>query len=314
MTRANGDLGVLHLVREANGLDPFRRFLDSYRSHAAGVAHELVLVLKGFASEEAAEPYRTLAGDVSSRRIGVADEGYDLGSYLEAAERLDFSRLCFLNSFSAIDSDGWLEMLASAIDDPGTGLVGATGSWGSQASMTRLDLRLGGPYADVYRDRAATRAVFKGVAAAGPEPPPSLVSRAVGAARKLVSFPRFPAPHLRTNAFVIPRDLLLGLRLPRPRSKLDAYVLESGRRSLTRRVEETGAAVVVVGRNGNAYHHRDWARSRTFWQGDQQNLLVTDRQTRSYEHGSDELRLVLSRFAWGAEADPALTSDGRPSN
>jgi hypothetical protein len=310
MARASGDLGVLHLAREANGLEPFRSFLDSYRDHAAGVDHEVVLLLKGFGSEEATEPYRTLAADVSSRSISIRDDGYDLGSYLDAAERLDFERLCFLNSFSTVNSDGWLAMLASPLDDPGIRVAGATGSWGSQASMIRYHLRLGGPYADVYRDRAATRRVFKGLGAAGPEPPAGLASRAVGAGRTLVAFPDFPAPHLRTNAFLIRRDLLLGLGLPRPRSKLDAYVIESGRRSLTRQVEQTGAAV-VVGRNGDVYQPTDWARSRTFWQGDQENLLVSDRQTRSYERGSDELRLVLSRFAWGAQADPVPTRTSR---
>jgi len=305
MARTRGELGVLHLAREANGLEPFRRFIDSYREHAAGTRHELVLVLKGF-HDDATEPYRAIAADVCSRWVNVTDDGYDLGSYLDAAKRVEFDRLCFLNSFSTINSSGWLALLASALDDHRTGLAGASGSWGSYSSIARFDLRLGGAYGAVYTNRAATRAAFKTLTAADPEPAASMFERALRAGRNLVGFPEFPAPHLRTNTFAIRRDLLLRLRLPRPRTKLDAHLIESGRRSLTRQVARMGAAVVVVGRDGSVYEPRDWARSGTFWQRDQENLLVSDRQTRTYEHGSDEVRLALSRFAWGAQADPVL--------
>src|SRR5215211_2985508 len=128
MGSTSRELGVLHLVREANGLEPFQTFVDSYRDHAAAVGHELVLVFKGFSSEGATAPFRALAADVCSQWVAVRDDGYDLGSYLDAAERVEFDRLCFLNSFSIIGSDDWLAVLASALDDRRTGLAGASGS------------------------------------------------------------------------------------------------------------------------------------------------------------------------------------------
>jgi hypothetical protein len=48
---------VVHLVREANGLDNLRGFAEAFRAHPAGVDCELVLAMKGFTSFAQAKPY-----------------------------------------------------------------------------------------------------------------------------------------------------------------------------------------------------------------------------------------------------------------
>ncbi len=50
-------VGVIHLVRAANGLAVFERFLNSYNCHQGGAGHDLVLLLKGFRSQKLAESY-----------------------------------------------------------------------------------------------------------------------------------------------------------------------------------------------------------------------------------------------------------------
>jgi hypothetical protein len=140
-------------------------------------------------------------------------------------------------------------------------------------------------------------------------------------ARQLRGFPQFPAPHLRTNAFLIERELMLRIDTGSLREKTDTYLLESGRRSLTRQIERMGLEARVVGRDGVSYGPREWASSHTFWQGSQRNLIVADNQTRSYEHGDSEVRRALSAHAWAelaapAEPDPgaqALSSYGGPA-
>jgi hypothetical protein len=59
----------------------------------------------------------------------------------------------------------------------------------------------------------------------------------------------------------------------------------------------------VVGRDGRAYDPTDWYRSHTFWEANQENLLIADNQTAEYEHGDQDTRTALSRYAWGHEAD-----------
>jgi hypothetical protein len=303
-------LALVHLVREANGEAPLLQFLESYRRHPAGIEHELVLLLKGFSDRAAIDRYAELAG--GARWVAVSDAGYDIGAYFAAARALAHANLCFVNSFSVVQADDWLARLAKPVIDGQAGLVGATGSWASQLSYQRFYLGLGGPYKAWLGDRRRFMALL---ARLNPPGEGGRTARhyavtALDMVRRCADFERFPAHHLRTNAFCIPRAVMLATSPGRQRAKFDAYRLESGRKSLTNQVEALGLRAVVTGRDGQLYDPPDWARSRTFWQRDQENLLVADNQTRVYANGDHETRAGLAAFAWGAEADPVLARDG----
>jgi hypothetical protein len=305
VSRPEAELAVVHLVRASNGPSPFVALLDSYRRHPAGVPHEFVLVFKGFSSCEEIEPYERLARDLPVRALMVDDRGYDLGAYFTAARKLPHDRFCFLNSFSVLVADRWLELLSEAIDEPRVGLAGASGSWASVASRVHWELWRRGAYAGIFDDGQAfperlleTFADFD-----RPAGPSWRTHKFWTLMRILTSYHRFPAHHLRTNGFVIDRETMFRLHAPRPRDKIDAHLLECGRRSITRQIERMHMQVVVAGRNGNRHRPLDWARSRTFWQGDQENLLIADNQTENYKRAEPDVRLALSRWAWGAEAD-----------
>jgi len=308
------ELGVVHLVRRANGIEPFTRFLDSYRRHPAAAEHELVLVFKGFAGDAAVESHLALASGLRARSLSVPDDGFDLGAYWRAARELPHRRLLFLNSFSVILADGWLESLAAALRDPSVGAVAASGSWGSQASHMRYGLGLGGPYARVFADRESTQRVFAELASRGDQEQAARgrAGRVAGAlhiattiARQTIGFAQFPAPHLRTNGLLIERERWLEICRSAPRDKLAAHRMESGRRGFTARLRRDGLDVVVVGRDGRVHRSEQWPDSSTFWQGDQQNLLIGDNQTDSYRTGDALRRRVLSGYAWGPRAAPA---------
>ena len=307
----SAELGVLHLVRKVNGKVPLERFLDSYRAHPAGKGHELVLVLKGFDSEADSAPFRALADDVTDRSIAVDDSGYDIGAYLAAARDLEHQSLCMLNSFSVILADNWLQSLSAAGHAaPGVGLAGATGSWGSPRSQFRYQNRLGGLYAEAQADRSRMLLRMRELNAAADTTPRSkrtplrMFRTARSMARQVVDFPPFPNHHVRTNGFVVDRDLLLRVRRGAVRNKPDAWRFESGWHSLTRQIEAIGLRAVVVGRDGRSFERQEWPRSRTLWQGEQENLLIADNQTDSYRDADAELRAILSAFAWGLDANP----------
>jgi hypothetical protein len=310
------DLAVVHLVRAANGEDPLERFLHSYREHPAGVEHDLVLLLKGFGPEHDSSRPLALAADVCSRTLAVSDAGYDIGAYSVAAHRLPHRTLCFVNSFSAILVDGWLELLASALEQPGVGIAGASGSWESHLSQMQFDLGLGGPYAAVHDDRRAVQAQMRARASGAGASEPSGTSEPTRTLRgmlrtsrdvskRLTYFGPFPSPHVRTNGFALRAEALRMVKLGRQRDKFDAYRVEAGRRSLTRQVEAMGLRPVLVGRDGHRYETRDWPASATFCQRDQENLMIADNQTRAYAEGDVERRTVMSRFAWGPAAEPS---------
>jgi hypothetical protein len=149
------------------------------------------------------------------------------------------------------------------------GLVGATGSYESQAELMRGRARYW----------------------------PLQLARLAQARR---DYPRFPNPHVRTSTFMLERTLLAGMGLERATDKRAAYLLESGPRSITRLVQEQGLRAVIAGRDGLLYDVEEWAESRTFRSGEQQNLLVADNQTRDYQTASVRRRRRLAKDTWGA--------------
>src|SRR3569833_2992489 len=128
------DVGVIYLCRFAEGEEPVRRFLASYRAHPAGLDHDLHVVFKGFPNRAAQDKSRALFPGVAINPIELDDHGFDLGSYVRAARAVGNRRVLFLNAFSQIEAPGWLAFFNRAMNEPGVGLAGATGSWQSNAA------------------------------------------------------------------------------------------------------------------------------------------------------------------------------------
>jgi hypothetical protein len=317
---------VVHLVWGPLGLSPVREFLSSYRRYGAGIEHELVVLLNNVEDRMRAELEAELEG-VEHRLLEIPEPVQDLTAYAQAAERLEHRRLCFLNSYSTILAHGWLEKLSQALDQPGVGLVGATGSWASLHSAVLNVFFLPNPYRGVFPDRKTAGEQMRVIElelenarmSAGksleiPDAPPrTLLDRVIATLRsfppmaeQLLRFGPFPDHHLRTNAFMVERSTFTGLRMRTIRRKTDAYLLESGRSSFTRQVQSQGLRTLVVDRDGSTYDHDRWDESRTFWQGDQERLLIADNQTRIYSYGEFDRRRLLSAFAWGPRADPVV--------
>ena len=297
------DVGVIYLCRFAEGEEPVRRFLASYRAHPAGLDHDLHVVFKGFPNRAAQDKSRALFPGVAINPIELDDHGFDLGSYVRAARAVGNRRVLFLNTFSQIEAPGWLAFFNRAMNEPGVGLAGATGSWQSNAAsyertliriVNNLRLRLGA------KTRIGTGAGIARLEPLSMRPRP--FSRYVFGpfeyAHKVYEYGRHPNPHIRTNAFMVDRAEFLSLRLPAFKSKTEAYRFESGRLSLTRQYLARGLRTVVVDRNGAVYDIPQWYRSGTFWAGGQENLLIADNRTCDYAEGTPEMRRYLEHIAW----------------
>jgi hypothetical protein len=118
-------------------------------------------------------------------------------------------------------------------------------------------------------------------------------------------FPPFPNYHIRTNAFMASREVLLRVRVRPIVLKLSAFLLESGRSGLTRQVMAMGLKALVVDRTGRSFESGDWHLANTFRQSRQEDLLVEDNQTEAYARAERKERERLSRLAWGEYARPA---------
>ncbi|HEY2570941.1 MAG TPA: hypothetical protein VGI27_05690, partial [Solirubrobacteraceae bacterium] len=278
-------IAVVHLVWGPLGTRPLHEFLASYRSHRAGVEHELVVLLNNVPDPLPAEFEAALQG-VDHRLLRTPAPVQDLAAYAHAADRLEHERLCFLNSYSAILAPDWLAKLSHALDQPRAGLVGATGSWASLHSAVLNAFLLPNPYRRVTPRRGVAReqmreveleldAARDGDATRTLELPRRTLSSSVLSTlrsfrpmpEQLLRFAPFPAYHVRTNAFLLDRSTFAALRMRPLTRKMDAYLLESGRGSFTSQVRGMGLRTLVVARDGATYDHPEWSASRTFWQG-----------------------------------------------
>jgi hypothetical protein len=201
---------------------------------------------------------------VEHERILTPRPLLDLTAYRHAAEQIDARLLCFLNSYSRPLVDGWLSMLAAPLSRPDVGLAGTGGSCESAYSAAPFWLRR----------------------------------------RRRRDFDPFPNPHLRTNGFILERELMLDLDWPVADSKAAAWALESGKRSLSHQVWERELDVLVVGRDGLTYERERWHESATFRSAGQRNLLIEDNRTMQYEQADARMKRTLEQMAWG-RADSA---------
>ncbi len=275
------DIGVVHLVRNSNGLEPIKKFLQSYAEYRSGIEHELVIIYKGFPGKETTAVYESLLKDFPHRTILVEDYGFDIQAYFAAAKTFSHYYYCFLNSFSTLLDHDWLLKLYSQVTKKNVGLVGATGSYESHLSDFIEEHKR-----SIKSPLAIDNRLF-------------LLKETM---KYRYYFNPFPNYHIRTNGFIISRDILRRIRLGTVLSKMDAYRFEGGKKSLTKQVLQMRFNVLVVGKNGVGYEKEDWFRSGTFRQGTQENLLIADNQTNAYMSADFGHKRKLSHNAWGDRA------------
>jgi hypothetical protein len=277
---ADPDTCVAYLVRINEGLAPVQRFLDAYAAHDSGLPHHLLVLRRGFRTEGWWVPFAAAfdGHGLQYEILDVADMGYDLGAYREAAGASSDDYICFLNTFSEVLCDGWLAHLHRSAHQAAVGLVGATGSYESAYSASL----------SAYQAARARRRV------------PGSIRGWLRTQRLRKEYEAFPNPHVRTNSFMLRRPVALALRWGPYRTKNDVLRGESGRVGLARQAQALGLRNLIVGRNGMSYEPDDWPQSCTFRCRDQSNLMIADNRTRQYDASPPEERSRLGRLAWGA--------------
>lgn len=290
-------VGVVHLVRYRNSNEALVKFLKSYRHFDAGVEHDLIVVFKGFQRQRSALKtcFELLQG-IPHRILEVRDKGLDIRPYCDAARAFDYPYFCFLNSFSVILAEGWLEKLYRAVLQDGVDLAGATGSYQSFCPSSLTSYLAQG---QLIKNRGPIKNIILQVL-----PFARHLNYIISRLRFERNFNHFPNYHIRTNAFIVSRDAMLQSAV-RVITKMDAYKYESGKRGLTMQVLESGCRALVVGAGGETFDKEDWHLSNTFWQANQERLMVADNQTRQYSEGTSEIKRILAQRAWGDYARPS---------
>lgn len=267
------NIAAFYLARRAEGFSKFETFAASYRRHAAGIEHDFIVIAKGFDDSEFIELSRIFDG-IPHQMIRLDDEiGFDLHAYVLAAKMAENSIVCFLNTHTRLRADNWLIQLYTGFKTDGVGLSGAFASYESLAN----------PRMQKWRSLRWLMTISHALHIAQ---------------RQTDGFPRFPNPHIRTNVFLLRRDVFLSMPVPE-KTKRSCFLFESGADGLTATVKKQGLKAVAVGANGRVYSELDWPSSHGFRLKSQSNLLAEDNMTDLFRDASGGRRRFLSKRAWG---------------
>lgn len=321
-------VAVVYLARYAEGVEPVRKFIDSYKRHPAGIHHDLFIVWKGFPNNDPTGfPQKAVCNEVAHRSITMTDEGLDLTAYDIASRQIDHEFILCLNTFSQIESDNWLQKFHTHIAQPNVGVVGSTASFESLGLsmkgmnkavwMCLQDIPYDPLYADIWGQEIVKHAPRWLTHASGRRWRRMVYNltgwRKKHALRHHISFehawrvhgvpyegfPGFPNPHIRSNAFMIRRDLLRALMPSRISTKTEAFEFESGKSGMTSQVLRLGLKALIVGNDSKAYDVPEWKDSFTFRRGAQNNKLVADNQTKAFDTMNDTQRMLAESWTWG---------------
>ena len=249
----------------------------------AASPHTLVILFKGMVDENETNEFIKLLNDekIKAKLFLYTGGGFDIDTYYWIAQQLEQEYLFFLNSNSVILHDNWLLAFTRPLTR-NTGVIAATASYQSYVSAVFQKHSLKYEYAQGWLFNFRK---YK------------LLLKAFFYWRLL--FPSFPNPHVRTNAFIINRKLLLSLKKRKLETKMDAFRFESGRDGFSAQLIKKGYEILVVDRNGKTYRQNEWPVSETFRIGRQQNLLIADNQTALYDTGTDAEKRLMTKITWG---------------
>lgn len=278
-------IGVVYLAWLPYGIAHFERFLASYIQFSSGYPHQLIIAFNGQAQSERDSPERYIEllhrSQISNFSEVHFKKGQDVYVYKQIATQGSHDFFLFLNTYSIILCENWLlNFVRNQNED--VGLLGATGSYAGYVTSINRD--------------TCTKLKGKGSW--------STKIAQIKYALKLnlfygARFKAFPNAHIRTTGFFISRKLLLEIHLPGELAKIDAYLFENGRQSLTNQILNRSLRCLVVDRTGKGWNVEEWKNSSTFWTNRQEGLMISDNQTKKYMEATLKERESLTKDAWG---------------
>ncbi len=331
-------IAVVYLARSADGsVSDFEPFIKSYRQHDAGIPHDLIIVRKGLHQRFGSQAALTaMLNGIPHRAVDVLDDGFDIQAYLKVTPYLRHDRVCFLNTFSQIGAGNWLRSLNAPLDRDDVGMTGATASyeslftslfflskiiWLTSVQSIQYSPKIAEQFRELLSDHAQNWIGKRGSVwmqikrelarpilgrpfdtdeiEAGFGTHWEILTRPGAPLFPIRDFRPFPNPHLRSNAFMISRQLLIDLGFKLDNTKGATNRFESGPEGLPTGLARRGLSSVLVGADGVAYEVTDWPKSATFRLGDQANVLVTDNQTRGFTAMSKWQKALHVRMTWG---------------
>jgi hypothetical protein len=276
-------IAVIHLVWLPYGIEIFKNFIASYSLYSAGIDHQLIFLFNGVDDIISIKSYSNYANEKKIEfEILILEKGLDIEAYFFAAKNLSADLLFFINTNSALLSENWLKKMYDNIVKENVGMVSATGTLQSHSSSPFMSMPFRYQFSKKLKYNYRKYKLF--------------IKSAI---YWKVLFEGFPNPHLRTNAFMIWKNIFLEIKYKPITSKMRAYEFESGRNSITNQILHKKKKVLVVDKFGIGYEIKNWYGSKTFWENDQENLMISDNQTTKYINADETEKKLYTYLAWG---------------
>ncbi len=112
----------------------------------------------------------------------------------------------------------------------------------------------------------------------------------------------FPNVGIRTNAFMVSRDVFVSLDPGDLSAKHGGNLFEAGPNGMTKQIVARGFRPFVVDRFGKYWSSEEWPHSLTFRASNQERLLVSDNRTYDYERTNMRKRRELALRNWGTDS------------
>lgn len=278
-------LSLIYLFYTPYGFSKLKTFIKSYVQHSTSINHKLIIVFKGcLESDEIVQASKKYLGDKNINVIFCFSPsfGFDINTYQWVAQQVIEDYLIFFNTNSVLLHPNWCDFYTKHITK-NTGAISATASFNShintilQQNSFKYNIKLS------FKENLASYKMLLKAILIWP-----------------FLYKKFPNPHIRTNAFLINRKVFLTLNIKNPlKSKREAYLAESGRNSITQQLLKKNLTVGVVNNNGDFFDLQEANKANTFWNNQQENLLVADNQTELYKNANETQKKQLSLLAWG---------------
>ncbi|MFY8126974.1 MAG: hypothetical protein ACOVMM_01245, partial [Chitinophagaceae bacterium] len=208
--------------------------------------------------------------------------GFDINTYQWVAQQVIEDYLIFFNTNSVLLHPNWCDIYTKHITKS-TGAISATASFNSHINTVLQENNFHYNRKLSFKENLASYKMLLKAIFIWP-----------------FLYKKFPNPHIRTNAFLINRKVFLTLNIKNPlKSKREAYLAESGRNSITQQLLRKNLKVGVVNNNGDYFDLQEAYKANTFWNNQQENLLVADNQTELYKNANETQKKQLSLLAWG---------------
>jgi hypothetical protein len=252
--------------------------------------YKIYIIFKGWEEKKYINP-KTFFSNIKKNIsfFYFSDDGFDLGTYFKILKYVDEEYIYFFNSTSRIVDDNFFKFSINAMFDKKLGLLGWAGSFGTlRPSIKKIFFKL---KINIIINKNFINTIK------------DLLIDVIAFPRHLYlykNFPKFPNPHVRSNAFLIKKDLYeeFSKISKYPETKIEACELESGKNGLTKFVQKKGYDVKVVNSKNKIFDIRECDKSETWRTGDRQHVLVADNGTFFYEKMPISRKLFKEYSAW----------------